>query len=769
MKGFLLSLAAALALSLPLKAQTALQTNQSTIGGSATLRQGVKDSLDTGHKEIPKGVRVWKLDPQFGDITRCAIDTVTHLFNNSGFTHGLYSEYNTLGTLGSPRINRVFTDRNHGDDGFFFTAPYDFFLRRPSDYIFTNTLSPYANLTYMFCGNRTNGEDNFHAKYAVNAGKRFGAGFSVDYLYNRGYYSDQSTSLLDVSFFASYIGDQYQAHLLISTDRIKIAENGGITDDDYITHPESFDDNYATSEIPTMLSYNWNRNKGTHAFLTHRYSLGFRRKVMMTEEEIAARKFAIESKKDNEILNRNKEKHKQGIFDEDETGDETVYEGRPDNAVVMGDDNPDAHQPDSIATNLVLDAAAADSLAAINDSIADAEEWMKTEFVPVTSFIHTFEYDTNERIYQAYTSPAGYYADSYYDSTAIRSDSIFDKTRYHRIRNTFALSLLEGFNKWIFAGLKAFVTSDLQHYELPDQYNRLVSYNTHNLSIGAQMSRTQGKAFHYNVSAETWLMGDEQGQLKIQGSLDLNFPLFGDTMTLAARGFFFNETPNYYLRHFHSQHYWWDDDLGKSTHTRIEALLNYQKTRTMLRFAIDEMTDYTYLRGTYALDSLGRFGNSVSVQQCGDAITVLTASIKQHFIFGPLNWETVLTWQKSTKQDVLPVPSINIYTNLFLRFRVAKVLLAEMGGDMRWFSEYAAPDYNPGVGQYVVQGNEEKVKIGNYPIINVYANFNLKGTRFFVMYTHVNCGSGNGQYFLTPHYPLNRSILRFGLSWTFFN
>ena len=37
------------------------------------------------------------------------------------------------------------------------------------------------------------------------------------------------------------------------------------------------------------------------------------------------------------------------------------------------------------------------------------------------------------------------------------------------------------------------------------------------------------------------------------------------------------------------------------------------------------------------------------------------------------------------------------------------------------------------------------------------------------MMSHVNAGSGNRQYFLAPHYPLNERILRFGLSWNFFN
>ena len=37
------------------------------------------------------------------------------------------------------------------------------------------------------------------------------------------------------------------------------------------------------------------------------------------------------------------------------------------------------------------------------------------------------------------------------------------------------------------------------------------------------------------------------------------------------------------------------------------------------------------------------------------------------------------------------------------------------------------------------------------------------------MMTQVNKGSGDKNYFLVPHYPLNGSVFRFGVSWNFFN
>ena len=35
--------------------------------------------------------------------------------------------------------------------------------------------------------------------------------------------------------------------------------------------------------------------------------------------------------------------------------------------------------------------------------------------------------------------------------------------------------------------------------------------------------------------------------------------------------------------------------------------------------------------------------------------------------------------------------------------------------------------------------------------------------------SHVNNASGNKMMFLTPHYPMNGNVLRFGVSWNFYN
>ena len=769
------------AATLPVAAQNDFNYNEDSQFRPQTNRKVNTDSLGSD-KEIPKGIRVWTVDERFGDTKAAVVDTLQHMYMNSTFTEGLRGEYNTLGNMGTARLNRIFIDRRNTQGNFIFTEPYDYIVNPVSDFHFTNTYSPITNITLNSCGDKVTGEDDFKAMFAVNANKRLGAGFRFDYKYGRGYYNAQSTSHFKYTMWASYLGDRYQAHLLFSTNHEKMTENGGITNDDYIKHPEIYTESFATNEIPTVLEQNWNRLDNQHIFFTHRYNVGFSRKVKMTEEEIKAKKFAMASKKENAEENAKEEARKKAK-EQGKKFDEKAYDkqqgakfsGRPDGAKIAGDEPA----KDSAAKDIKTDStritvngkAAADSLLAVQKKNAEDSLFYKSEYVPVTSFIHTVKFDNYRRIYEAYQTPADYYLNEYYDAGRLTGDSIYDQTKHWHMKNTFAIAMLEGFNKWAKAGLKAFASYDLRHYELPIMEGGLEKYNEHVLSVGGQLSKQEGKTLHYNAVAEIGLTGVDAGTLAIDGNVDVNIPFLGDTLQVRGDAFFHRETPSFYYRNYHARHLWWENDLDKTIHTRIMGTLSFPKTRTKLRVAVDEIKNYTYFSQSYDITEKGlRTGVMVTPMQESGGINLLTAQLEQNFRLGILNWENQFTYQHSSKESVLPVPAFNAYTNLYIKFKVVKVLNVDLGADMRYFTSYEAPDYSPYMGQYTVQRNgENNVKIGNYPIVNVYANVHIKHTRFFVMMSHINAGQGDKNYFFAPHYPMNERVFRIGVSWNFFN
>ena len=739
-----------------------------------------RDSLGS-NKEIPKGVWAWTVDRRFGDITPCELDTMPHLYQNSIYNTGLYGEYNSLGSNYTTRLSRIFIDRQSLGE-FYFVDGYDYMRKEPNQFHFLNTLSPYTNISYDNCGNKQDGEDHIDAKFAVNANKRLGFGFDLDYYYARGYYQNQSQSHFRASLFGSYRGDRYQMHILASAYQHKATENGGITNDNYITHPELYTEQFSENEIPTVLSKNWNRNKSQHLFLTHRYNIGFYRKVKMTDEEIKARQFAAASAKQHakdSKLDKDDEEAPKGRRDGKIAGDAPT--GRPADAKIMGNepdtDIDDKRQADT--TRIKIDSTESlDSVLAVHHEQDSLEANMKREYVPVTSFIHTLDINNYDRIYQAYSSPENYYANTYYDldyEGEYAGTAIYDKYKFTSIKNTFALALLEGFNKYMKAGLKGFVAYEQRNYQMPNIENGATAYHMdrnseYDLTVGGLLSKTQGHTFHFNVGAEIGVAGADPGMLDLNFSTDLNFPLFGDTVRLAAKANFTSKTPVYFVRNYHSKHLWWENALSPETHTHIEGVFGYDKTRTSVRVAIDEIQNYTYFGMSYEYNEKGRTSLTGGIFQEATNINVLTLQLKQDFTLGPLNWDNVVTYQNASMKSVLPLPTLNLFSNLYLKFKIARVLSVELGGCMTYFTAYEAPDYLPQIGQFAVQTNgNSTVRIGNYPFVDVYANMHLKRARFFIAMNHVNASSGSKDYFLTPHYPTNTRVLRVGVSWNFYN
>lgn len=647
--------------------------------------QSLKDStvVDRG---VPKSVNMFHISATLGEIIPVPTDTAVHNFQNLHLADGMSGEYNFLGNMGSPRQSRIFFNRRSSQ--FLFVDALDFFLIRPSQFNFTNTKSPYSNVTYYRAGNKINGEERFKGYFAVNANKRTGFGFNIDYLYGRGKYDNQATAFFDGSLYGYHHGERYQMNALFSYDKLRMGENGGLEDDRYVTNPEAMAEGkkqYSPADMPVNLESAWNENVLHRGFLAQNYSLGYYK---------------------------------------------TRVDSLPDTVMVHHD------------------------------------------FVPVSKVFHTLHIGRYGHRFIDYDNPKDYYANEYmpYDS--------IDATQYLAVRNTVGLTLVEGINKWIPFGASAYLTYEYRRFLLPDTVGGTGRDHTHkykenNLTLGGNLRRTIGDLFHFDVTAETVLAGSDLGTFNLEGRGDLNFRLWNDTVRLNVEGYIRNVNPSFYYRHYHSQHYWWDNNLNKEFRTRVRGGLAIDRWRTRLFAGIENIKYYTYLAGTEyhrAEDGYPSTLSAANVYQCHDNIQILAAGLNQDFRLGILHWDNEVALQYSSRQDVLPLPWLNVYSNLYLKFSYAKVLKIELGADVRYFSRYAAPAYAPALGQFIVQRQDVPVELGGYPFANAYANFHLKQVRFYLMYYHVTQGMlASSDSFLVPHHPINPRMFKLGLSWNFWD
>lgn len=404
------------------------------------------------------------------------------------------------------------------------------------------------------------------------------------------------------------------------------------------------------------------------------------------------------------------------------------------------------------------------------DDTQEGDTIERKTLVPVTKFIYSFDYKYNHHVFKnTVAEEAGnFWANTYFDPSGT-----LDETRYWSISNSFGISMIEGFQKWAKFGLSAFITHELDKFDqtylvpentegitgltpLPEGFNTDQNKKRNRLWVGGRLEKMKGSHLRYAANAKFGLMGDAAGDLDIDGNIETRFRLGKDTVLIAAEGFFRNQTPSYLLRHYVSNHFVWDNDFGKTRSFRVGGHLHIPWTRTDIRAGVENIQNCVF------------FNSQSKPEQYGGSVQVFSASVDQKLKFGIWNWNNTVTYQVSSNQDVIPLPALSVYSNMFLGFTAFKVLHMQIGIDCNYYTRYKGYDYQPATMSFHVQG-ENPVEVGNFALANAYITAKLHKVRFFVLWSHVNQGLFGNNYFSLPHYPIDPRQLRFGLSIDFAN
>ncbi len=644
-------------------------------------------------------LKISHLTPHLGDPYAAPIDSSRLNFANSTLVEGRSLSVGYLANQGSATQTRMFSERKEARD-FMFVDAFDYWITTPTNANFYDVKIPYTNVLYTTDFASQNKTDRLKGVLTTNFGKKVNIGAEMDYIYSRGFYNSNGNKLYTYRIFGNYISDRYELRAYVSNYNFLYHENGGLTNDRYITHPDDITFTSGkrpadTRSYPVRYTDYFNRVRGKTYFLTQRYNLGFHR----TLEE------------------------------EDEEGNE------------------------------------------------------KKVFVPVSSIIHTLDYEDNRR--HAFASQANTVNIDTCYTYRYRPDSIplDDRSEYWKLSNTIALSMREGFQDWAKFGLAAFVRFEKRQFSFPVYYdsiyvdNRQVPKPTEDnpmpyqpdyqkmqrqdeftTYLGGSISKRQGSILTYNAQGELAVVGDDIGEFRLSGDLQTRFKLFKKDATIQAEGYIYNVTPSFYMRHNSSRYYQWDNDkFKKERRVYAGGTIDLASTRTRITAGVNNIQNYVY------------FNPSGVPQQDGDNIQVITVRLKQDFRIRAFGWENEVAYQLSGKKSVLPLPEITAYSNVYFDFKLAKVLSLQLGADVHYFTEYYAPYYEPGTLQFQVQDQSKGVKVGNFPLINAYANLHLKQARFFV--TAYNLGSKfvSPNYFSLLHYPLDPMVIKAGIAVTFNN
>lgn len=623
----------------------------------------------------------WQASGPLGLRTPSTIDTLFSGYHREFVPSMATDAYASTGNFGCAGVNQIFFDRPEWSE-FIFEDVLDNWIHNSDRQRYYNTRIPMTLLGYSWGGGRESGQDRLKGDFSGNVNRRLQFGARLDYLYSKGGYDRQALKNFGWGFSSSYTGDRYELQAMFNSYNSLNQENGGITDDLYITDPAQLqggDANIDAKAIPVNLSGAFSRVKGAEMYMNHRYKVGY------WQEET------------------------------------------------------------------------------VNDTTT------RRTYVPVSSFIWTFDYKSNTHkfVNESAADDASYFANNYLSTTGTN-----EETKYWRIRNTLGIDLIEGFKKNAKFGLSAYATHELRRYTQVVDTMLTSAYKPETLTpfpelsidnkatenllwVGGQLTKQRGSVLTYAATAQFGLVGPVAGDIDVSGSVSTRFRLLGDTVRITGEGFFKNTEAPYLMKNYISNHFAWKNDFGKVRRVRVGGSLKIPHTWTRFSAGVENVQNFVY------------YGNDALPTQEGGSVQVLSLSLKQGLHFRAFNWENSITYQTTSKEQVLSLPKLSVYSNLYFNFKIARVLHVNLGVDCSYYTRYYAPAYQPATMAFYTQ--HERL-IGNYPFMNAYADFKLKKTRFFVMYSHLNQGLfGGKEYFAALHHPMNPSRFQLGLSVDFAN
>jgi hypothetical protein len=395
------------------------------------------------------------------------------------------------------------------------------------------------------------------------------------------------------------------------------------------------------------------------------------------------------------------------------------------------------------------------------DSLAEAAG---KKILPTNKIAYTLRYDANSFAFRK---------DEDDNNRAIpigMADSTFtnDSTRYNHIQNEFIYSFF----------LRAKSTSIIKN-ELKLDVGIKHDYYKYNQFV---LFKDNAKYYGYDASFQNVTVLGNAGY-RLSNKIDLNVDLqqiiqgrnFGDFLYEAKSNvllsksvgriilgaYFQNKSPQEIYTRYVGNHYNWDNNFDNTK--TVNFSFNYLNEKLGFDAGAQYylVTNYLYLKQSEK-DSL-----KINPDQFDSAINLLKISVGKKFKFGKFNLDAYVIYQKTDNPNILRTPEIYSFNSFYLDQTFFKVLKTNIGFDIRYNSPYSNYSYSVAAGQFYNGSNK---KFATTPIVDIWVKASLRRANLFVKCDYINQGLGLLGYNTVNNYPMqDRALLKFGLSWNFYD
>jgi hypothetical protein len=394
----------------------------------------------------------------------------------------------------------------------------------------------------------------------------------------------------------------------------------------------------------------------------------------------------------------------------------------------------------------------------------------KGSVLPTQRVAYTFNFNTKK--YNFIQNDADIYnvfPDYYYGSNYSR-DSL---TEQH-LQNDFSYSfyLRSKSAKAIKNELKLDLglTQDYYHYSqyvrdtTLDQYGNKVNLPKKVRGSSFQDITVKGK-LRYKLSDRLFLEGDVQ---QIAAGRDFGDFLYDAKLTVSGgkkagkiilEGYSQSASPPLVYTDWVSNHFIFDNTFHSQKTNSVSFTYVNEPLQLDLKAEYFLISDYLYFEAQPG-------GIDAHPVQLSSDINLLKVSFGKSLSWRKWHFDNYIVYQKTDYQSTLRTPELYNCSSLYYKVLLFKVLYSNLGMDVRYNTQYVAPSYATGLGEFY---NGPNVTFSSYPVATVYFKATLQHTNFFIMYDYANQGLLSPGFYTVNRYPQMDHLLKFGVSWMFYN
>jgi len=395
----------------------------------------------------------------------------------------------------------------------------------------------------------------------------------------------------------------------------------------------------------------------------------------------------------------------------------------------------------------------------------------KTKILPTQRVSYTFYYNKNTyKFLQNEPDTYGVFPDYYYSSTYSR-----DSLSVFHLQNGFSYSFyLRGKSTGI---VKNEVKVDLGLVHDYYTYQQYVTDTITNANFSRQVvnQRVQNNSFQditlkakagYRFSNKILLdidlqqiaAGRDFGNFLYEAKLSLSGGQKAGRITFGA--YQQSSSPPLVYTDWISNHYIFHNSFGNQKTTN----LSFNYVNDLLK--LDLKAEY-YMINDYLYFTAEPNGIDATPTQLHSPINLIKLSVGKNIAWRRWHFDNYVVYQKSDYQNTLRTPSVYTYSSLYYSKLLFSVLNSNFGINVRYNTPYVAPSYAVGLGQFY--NNSPNLTFSSYPVASVFFKATLIRTNIMIAYDYANKGLFSKGYYMVNRYPGPGSLLKIGVSWSFYN